>query len=58
MCMCVYGHMNAGLHIGQKRASDSQELELQVVVYYWKWVLGIKSEFWESSESFAAESSL
>jgi hypothetical protein len=32
---CGYAHMSAHTHTGQKRASDSQKLELQGVVSYW-----------------------
>lgn len=37
---------------GQKRALESLELELQMVVIYPKWVLGL--EFWSSGKELAA----
>lgn len=42
MCIGVYVHMCASAQGGQKRVSESLELEFQAVVNYQKWVLKLK----------------
>ena len=43
MCACVHVYIGADTHRALKRAPDSLELELQVVVSHLMWVLGMES---------------
>ena len=43
MCACVHVYIGADAHRALKRAPDSLELELQVVVSHLMWMLGMES---------------
>lgn len=42
MCVPRYVHTNVDVYGGQKRVQDPLDLELQMVVNCWIWVLGSK----------------
>lgn len=52
MCMCMYVHVSTGAFRGQ-RHQMLQELDTQVVVSIWIWLLGI--EFGSSARAICAQ---
>ena len=58
VCVCVCPHIVTGAHVGQKRASESLELGLKVVVNNSTvWVLGTELRSWASAASSLNHSS-
>lgn len=52
VCLCVgFVHVRAGVHRGQKRASDPLELELWGIVNCPTWVLGTVQVFCKNKYS-------